>query len=286
MLRAGTYEPQRTATNPNIGHFKRLALPDTIYYLPNGRDYDAQELLSLLYSRVKPYGCADLNDYINRRVLASDPAPPGHISALITAEVQALKPQLVLLESAFGLEPHELASLPGSPPVVMYYGDAAFDANHHLARIMEFAKVCVLVVVVDSAAAAQAQRLGNYCSIHCESCRALTCLDGCITGLTNVEYIPNFGYNHYHHPLPALRKDIDVLFTGQSYARWQPIVKGMGSARIKYVQVSRTVPMQYSLTLSLFAQSLSLLSGALTICLFMSSPSVPLSLLCRQRGPR
>ena len=81
----------------------------------------------------------------------------------------------------------------------------------------------------------------------------LMCLDGCITGLTNVEYIPNFGYNHYHHPLPALRKDIDVLFTGQSYARWQPIVQGMGSARIKYVQVSRSIPMQYSLTLSLFA---------------------------------
>jgi len=218
MLRAGTYEPQRTTTNPNIGHFKPLALPDTIYYLPNGRDYDAQELLSLLYSRVKPYGCADLNDYINRRVLASDPAPPGHIYALITAEVKALKPQMVLLESAFGLEPHELASLPGNPPVVMYYGDAAFDANHHLARIMEFAKVCVLVVVVDSAAAAHAQRLG----------------------LTNVEYIPNFGYNHYHHPLPALRKDIDVLFTGQSYARWQPIVQGMGSARIKYVQAAKT----------------------------------------------
>jgi len=141
--------------------------------------------------------------------------------AIMRREVQLFQPDVILLESAFGIDVHAMRRLRDElkVPLVMYYGDAAFHPNHHHERILQFAQICSHVVVVDVVA----ERIARD------------------RGVSNVEFIPNVGYDHYHHHHPALPQDIDVLFTGQSYRRWQSTFSFMGADRIRYVKTAQQV---------------------------------------------
>jgi len=203
-----------------MAHFRSLSLPDRVYYVPNGRDFDAQELLFLLYPNAKVFGCADLDDYKERRFLASELANQDAAS-IIRREVADFRPSVILLESAFGIDVKAMKQLKDDfgVPLVMFYGDAAFHPEHHLKRVLEFAQICEVVIVVDAQAEFVARR-------H---------------GILNVEYVPFVGYDHYHHHTPVVPQDIDVLFTGQSYSRWQKTFGFMGKDRIRYVQKSQKI---------------------------------------------
>jgi Uri superfamily endonuclease len=78
-----------------------------LYYVPNGNDYHIAELLRDTFTRVVPFGCTDVQDYIDRRVLAYK--TPDAMARLID-EVRALRPDLVYLESGYNIDPAGLAA--------------------------------------------------------------------------------------------------------------------------------------------------------------------------------
>ncbi len=165
-----------------------------VYYVPNGDDYHIAALLDRLYTTVQPFGCRDVRDYIDRRVLAYKTPDAG---ARMWDEVQAMRPDLVHVESARNLDPALLRRIRSELgiPVTMWFGDACVN-DEFVQRILSYAPAVTHQIVVDRHVALAARK----------------------QGIPNVEFIPFFGYDHYFRPLD-LPKSVDILFTGKSYAR-------------------------------------------------------------------
>jgi len=163
-----------------------------LYYIPNGNEYHIAVLLDQLFSGVKPFGCRDVADYIERRVLAYK---TENASRQLWEEVSAWKPDLVYVESGYNIEPAVLQRIRSELgiPVTMWFGDACVD-RHFIERILNYAACVDWQVVVDCQVATEARR----------------------RGLATVEFIPFFGYDHFFKPLGAA-KSVDILFSGKSY---------------------------------------------------------------------
>lgn len=165
-----------------------------LYYVPNGDDYHIAELLRQLFPEVKPFGCRDVEDYIDRRVLAYK---TPNASAIMFEEVRRMQPDLVYLESGYNIDPWVLERIRTELgiPVTMWFGDACVN-QQFIERILQYANVVSWQVVVDRQVFDEAQQ----------------------RGITNVEFLANFGYDHYFHPL-SVGKTIDIFFSGKSYLR-------------------------------------------------------------------
>jgi spore maturation protein CgeB len=170
----------------------RARVDACVYYVPNGDDYHIAELLRDTIRTVVPFGCRDVQDYIDRRVLAYK---TRGATWRLRHEVRRLRPDLVYLESGYNIDPAAVAAIRRKHrvPVTMWFGDACVD-EAHVERILRYASAVDRQIVVDRAVADEAAR----------------------RGIGNVEFIPFFGYDHYFHPM-GLERDIDVLFTGKSY---------------------------------------------------------------------
>jgi len=192
-LLRGTRPDRESASTVPRGTIERSSLADaSIYYVPNGDDYHIAELLRDTFRSVVPFGCVDVQDYIDRRVLAYK---VRGATRRLRKEVSHLRPDLVYLESGYNVDPSVLVAIRTklAIPVTMWFGDACVD-QAHIERILKYAKTVDWQVVVDRGVADEATR----------------------RGIGNVEFIPFFGYDHYFHPM-ELERDIDVLFTGKSY---------------------------------------------------------------------
>jgi spore maturation protein CgeB len=163
-----------------------------IYYVPNGDDYHIAELLRNNFRTVVPFGCRDVQDYIERRVLAYK---TSDATRQLLDEVTAMRPDLVYLESGYNVDTAALVAIRTELgiPVTMWFGDACVD-QEHIERILKYAAAVDWQIVVDREVSGEAAR----------------------RGIRNVEFIANCGYDHYFRPL-GLERDIDVLFTGKSY---------------------------------------------------------------------
>ncbi|MGE3310935.1 MAG: FkbM family methyltransferase, partial [Limisphaerales bacterium] len=165
-----------------------------IYYVPNGDDYHIAALLDRLYTTVQPFGCRDVRDYIERRVLAYKTPDAG---SRLWDEVVAMRPDLVYVESARNIEPAVLQRIRSELgiPVTMWFGDACVN-DEFVQRILSYAPSVTHQVTVDRHVALAARK----------------------AGIPQVEFIPFFGYDHYFRPLDV-PKAHDILFSGKSYHR-------------------------------------------------------------------
>ncbi|MBL9126637.1 MAG: FkbM family methyltransferase, partial [Verrucomicrobiales bacterium] len=165
-----------------------------VYYVPNGDDYHIAALLERLYTTVQPFGCRDVRDYIERRVLAYKTPNAG---IRMWDEVQAMRPDIVYVESARNIDPSVLQRIRTELgiPVTMWFGDACVN-DEFVQRILSYASSVTHQVTVDRHVARAARQ----------------------KGLGNVEFVPFFGYDHYFRPLEE-PKSIDILFSGKSYCR-------------------------------------------------------------------
>jgi len=163
-----------------------------IYYVPNGDDYHIAALLDRLYTTVKPFGCRDVQDYIERRILAYKTPDAG---GRLWDEVVAMHPDLVYVESARNIDAAVLQRIRTELgiPVTMWFGDACVN-DEFVQRILSYAPAVTHQVTVDRHVALAARKRG----IH------------------NVEFVPFFGYDHYFRPMDV-PKSIDILFSGKSY---------------------------------------------------------------------
>jgi spore maturation protein CgeB len=189
--------PQRTTNEvhgvgSNEAGADSAILDSRIYYVPNGDDFHIAELLRDSFRTVVPFGCRDVQDYIDRRVLAYKVTDA---TRRLFDEVKRMRPDLVYLESGYNIDPAVLVTIRTELgiPVTMWFGDACVDQKH-VERILSYARAVDWQIVVGSAVADEAVR----------------------RGIRNVEFIANFGYDHYFRPM-GLERDIDLLFTGKSY---------------------------------------------------------------------
>jgi GT2 family glycosyltransferase/Flp pilus assembly protein TadD/glycosyltransferase involved in cell wall biosynthesis len=166
--------------------------PVRLYYIPNGNDYHIADLLRQMFTEVKPFGCRDVQDYIDRRVLAYK---TPNASALMMDEVRQMLPDLVYVESGKNIKPETLLRIRQELgiPVTMWFGDACVNEKF-VERILEYAQAVDWQVVVDGHVASAAKR----------------------RGIDHVEFIPFFGYDHYFRPLNR-PKTRDIFFSGRSY---------------------------------------------------------------------
>ncbi len=166
--------------------------PLSLYYIPNGNDYHIAELLRDAFTGVKPFGCRDVQDYIDRRVLAHKTQDASRIAF---EEIRELKPALVYVESGYNLDPDTLKRVRQELgiPVTMWFGDACVNPDF-VDRILNYATAVDWQIVVDRRVYEEAVR----------------------RSIRNVEFIPFFGYDHYFRPLD-LPKLIPILFSGKSY---------------------------------------------------------------------
>lgn len=199
-------KPSNPATSPFVVTFEDEAKSGTaspapsrsaktavrLYYIPNGNDYHIAALLNEMFTEVKPFACRDVQDYIDRRILAYKTTDA---SSQLWDEVQAMRPDLVYVESGRNIEPATLQRIRTELgiPVTMWFGDACVN-DQFIERLMAYAPCVDRQIVVDRGVAEAAAR----------------------RGLQNVEFIPFFGYDHYFHPLNA-PKTLEILFSGKSY---------------------------------------------------------------------
>ncbi len=181
-------KPATAAASPNPAEKTAVRL----YYIPNGNDYHIAALLNDLLVEVKPFGCRDVQDYIERRILAYK--TPG-ASQQLWEEVSTMRPDLVYVESGKNIEPSMLQRIRTELgiPVTMWFGDACVN-DEFIDRLMAYAPCVDRQIVVDRGVAEAAAK----------------------RGLQNVEFIPFFGYDHYFRPLNA-PKTLEIFFSGKSY---------------------------------------------------------------------
>lgn len=214
---------RRPSRGPGGGTQKARVSPDTksliegprtrarVYYIPNGYDYHIAELLRDLYTEVKPFGCLDVQDYIDRRVLAHT---IPNASAVMVEEVRDFRPDIVYVESGYNIDPRALAFIRTQLgiPVTMWFGDACVN-EEFVERVLHYAQVVDWQVVVDRRASDEAAR----------------------RGIANVEFIPFLGYDHYFRPIER-EKTIDVLFTGKSYENMLGGIYTSSRPRLEFVR--------------------------------------------------
>jgi hypothetical protein len=164
-----------------------------IYYIPNGYDCHIADALQRMFTTVQPFGCRDVPDYVEHRILAHE---TPNASRIMIDEVQRMRPDLVYAESAYNIDAEALAFVRRTLgiPVTMWYGDPSSPPGE-VDRLVRYARAVDRQLVVDETPLLAARD----------------------QGLDNVELIPNFGYDHYFYP-QRKRKTIDVLFSGKSYA--------------------------------------------------------------------
>ncbi|MBK8000463.1 MAG: glycosyltransferase [Verrucomicrobia bacterium] len=182
--------PAATTPAPTAPKHRKTSV--RLYYIPNGNDYHIAALLNEMFTEVKPFGCRNVQDYIDRRILAYK---TPEASRQMWDEVKAMRPDVVYVESGKNIEPATLQRIRTELgiPVTMWFGDACVN-DQFIERLMAYAPCVDRQIVVDRGVAeAAAQR-----------------------GLQNVEFIPFFGYDHYFHPLNA-PKTLEILFSGKSY---------------------------------------------------------------------
>ncbi len=191
-LESRSPNPSRPIIDVHAKDAPREAL--RIYYVPNGDDYHIAALLDRLYTTVQPFGCRDVRDYIERRVLAYKTPDAG---SRLWDEVVAMRPDLVYVESARNIEPAVLERIRSELgiPVTMWFGDACVN-DEFVQRILAYAPSVTHQVTVDRHVALAARK----------------------AGIPRVEFIPFFGYDHYFRPLDV-PKTHDILFSGKSYHR-------------------------------------------------------------------
>lgn len=109
----------------------------TVYHIPNGNDYHIAEVLELMVRRVQPFGCADVRDYVKRRVLAY--RTPDATNLMMWGIAQA-KPDMVYVESGYNIDPRALAHIRDvmGIPVTMWFGDACID-EAYIDRLSSYA---------------------------------------------------------------------------------------------------------------------------------------------------
>ena len=163
-----------------------------LYYIPNGNDYHIAELFKETFTEVKPFGCHDVQEYIDLRILAHK---TPHASEIMYREVLSMKPDIVYVESGYNIKPSALQKVRTrlKIPVVQWFGDACVN-ERFIKRILTYAKSVDRQVVVDTRAVEEGKK----------------------KNLQNIEFIPFFGYDHYFRPL-SVEKTIDILFSGKSY---------------------------------------------------------------------
>ena len=191
-LESQTSSLVRPVVDVNAKDAPREAL--RIYYVPNGDDYHIASLLDRLYTTVQPFGCRDVRDYIERRVLAYKTPDAG---TQLWDEVVAMRPDLVYVESARNIEPAVLQRIRSELgiPVTMWFGDTCAN-DEFVERILNYAPSVTHQVTVDRHVALAAKK----------------------RGIINVEFVPFFGYDHYFKPMDV-PKTVDILFSGKSYHR-------------------------------------------------------------------
>lgn len=70
LLRAARPDRESASAAEHGAVGQSLLADASIYYVPNGDDYHIAELLRDNFQSVVPFGCVDVQDYIDRRVLA------------------------------------------------------------------------------------------------------------------------------------------------------------------------------------------------------------------------
>ncbi|RJQ51596.1 MAG: glycosyltransferase [Nitrospiraceae bacterium] len=168
-------------------------IPVRLYYIPNGNDYHIAELLQNIFAVVKPFGCKDVMDYIERRILAYK--TPG-ASQLMYEEVSQMQPDIVYVESGYNIEPAFLQRIRSELgiPVTMWFGDACINQSF-IDRILNYTQTVDWQIVVDTRVIEEAEK----------------------RDIKNIEFVPFFGYDHYFYPAEK-EKSVDILFTGKSYS--------------------------------------------------------------------
>jgi hypothetical protein len=212
-LTSSLYEEERgeaVASRRPVDADETVRAQTRLYYVPNGNDYHIAQLLDGLYAQVRPFGCQDVQDYIDRRVLAYQ---TQEATSIMLNEVRVLQPDVVYVESGYNIEAEALEFIRAQfgIPVTMWFGDACVNQDF-VDRTLQYAGKVDWQVVVDRRVAEAARQ----------------------RGIDNVEFIPFFGYDHYFRPEPA-EQDIDILFTGKSYGGMFEMFP-MATERMAFVQ--------------------------------------------------